>query len=119
MLLRVDEPSVADYLSGHFGRLLPQLRDSLGLTVLDMADVLGVSRPTYYGYLAGRSSVSIEALFRLAMIADLPYDQVMPPRALILRSLSCPDGPDCLCQSCDGDAKVGEDVVAEVGPWSH
>ena len=69
----------------HFSALLRIQRSEKGLTIEELADRLGVSRPTATKMLSGAPGVSIGSYFEAAYILDVPLFDPDPDRLASLR----------------------------------
>jgi len=72
MRLGVDDPAEG------FGRRLQRMRKQRGLTLAQVADGLGVSKPTVWAWEQGRAKPLEERIETLATILGVNADQLMP-----------------------------------------
>jgi transcriptional regulator with XRE-family HTH domain len=63
----------------HFGPRLRSLREARRLTVQDLAEAAGVSRPTVYDLEAGTRTPTWPTVLALADALDVTPDHFLPP----------------------------------------
>lgn len=61
-----------------FGQQLRERRTDAGMTQQELADALGVSRPSVSNIEAGRQHIQLDVLYRLAAVLDLEVHRLLP-----------------------------------------
>lgn len=64
-------------MSKEFGDHLRDLRQAMGYTQQDMADMLNISRSTYTYYETGKSQPSFQNLKKLCEVLEVDYNKIL------------------------------------------
>ncbi len=101
---------------------IKELRNSKGITQEDIANRLGVSRPTYIDIESGKRSLTIEELNKLSYILSTPFEELLFDTALVQTNDFGMDKYKQIILNClkfGGDSRDGKTTKTKLAKLSY